>query len=247
MSDLIRAELLKIRLTRSSWWWFVASIALVVFAIVLTLAFGTVKTRVEERSLLSFSGSGGLVVILLGVALGAGEYRHRTIVASLLVEPRRERVWLGQAVAVAMIGLILGVICCVLASVIVFPWLSVRGTPMRVSDGQLAAGFAGSIAYWGISAVIGLAIGSLARNQVLAVSIVFLALAVVDPTISTVSPSAGRFGPSSIGVAMTGGQGSSDGPFSTLLSLPAASAVWLALALALMTATVLTVRRRNVT
>jgi ABC-2 type transport system permease protein len=245
MTDLVRAEVLKVRLTRSSWWSCAAAVVLVASAICLTLAFGTVRTGVDERSVLSFAGSGGLVILLLGVALGAGEYRHRTLIASLLVQPRRGRVWFAQATAVTAIGLVMGVALSVVAAAIVFPWLSAKGTPVRVSDGQLAAGFAGSIAYCGISAVIGLSIGALARNQVLAVSIVFLALAVVDPTISTLSSSAGRFGPSAVGVAMTGGGGSNNGPFQAVLSLPGAAGVWLGIGLVLFIAAAIRVRARD--
>jgi ABC-2 type transport system permease protein len=247
MTALLQAELLKIRLTRSSYWWFAAALALVAFAIGLTLALGTVRTRFDELSLLSFSGSGGLMVLLLGVALGAGEYRHRTVIATLLFEPRRARVWINQAIACAVVGVLLGAACCVLASVIVFPWLSAKGTPVLVSNGRLLADFGGSIAYCGISAVIGLSIGTLARNQVLAVSIVFIALAVVDPTISTISPQAGKFGPSAIGIAMTGGEGSTNGPFAAVLSLPAATAVWGGIALALALAAAWRFRHRDLT
>lgn len=56
---------------------------------VATLAATTVSTAAETRSLFSFAGAGGLVVLVAGVVGAGGEYRHRTIVPAALITPRR--------------------------------------------------------------------------------------------------------------------------------------------------------------
>jgi len=226
MSRLVRAELLKVRSTPSSWWMSLAALALVAFATGLTLALKKTHSGDDVRSLLSFAGTGGLIVLIMGVAIGTAEYRHRSLLATLIAEPRRIQVWVAQCTALLVVGAIVGLACVALSAAIVFPWLAAKGIAVGVSSRQLAAGFVGSLAYGALSAPLGLAIGSLARNQVAAVSVVFIGLAVVDPTISELLPGAGRFGPSAIGVAMTGGVGSNNGPFESILTIQGASLVY---------------------
>jgi hypothetical protein len=104
----------------------------------------------------------------------------------------------------------------------------------------------GGVAYCAFGAAFGLGIGALARNQAAAVSIIFVYLAIVDPSISALVPSYGKFGPTALGVAISGGvAGSSNGPYDKLLSQPAAFVLLLVVALVAVSAAAGVTARRD--
>jgi len=81
----------------------------------------------------------------------------------------------------------------------------------RIADGVLR-GFAGSVAYFALSGGLGVALGTLTRNQVGAVAVVAVVIGVIDPAFAALVPEAGRFGPSALGIALSGGAADPEGP-----------------------------------
>ena len=86
VTALLRAELLKLRTTRT----FVAlvgtALALSLLVVVLTTAFGDNPTEEDVRDLFT-SDFSSLFILLLGVMGMAGEWRHRTITSAVLAAP----------------------------------------------------------------------------------------------------------------------------------------------------------------
>ena len=87
MSALLRAELIKLRTTRT----FVAlagsalALSLLIVGLTTLISDGFSKDEVEELFAFDFSS---LFILLLGVMGMAGEWRHRTITSTMLVIPR---------------------------------------------------------------------------------------------------------------------------------------------------------------
>ena len=101
MIRLIGAELLKLRTTRTFWALAGAAVGLVLLIVVLSLSLDdSLDTETDVRELLSVAGFSGLLTLVLGVVVGAGEYRHGTIAWTLLVTPHRLR-----AVSAQVLGL----------------------------------------------------------------------------------------------------------------------------------------------
>jgi len=223
---LVRAELLKLRGTPSSWWLVGLALAAVSVGVVLTLALTQVRPGNDVRSLLSFAGTGGLVAILAGVVSTAGEHRHRTIVATALATPRRSRAYFAQVASLAIWGLLLGVAAATLTTAIALPWLAAKGVTPNVPAARLMAIYLGAVAYTGGSAALGAGVGALARNQVAAATAVFAYLAILDPTLATLVPAYGQFSLTALGTALSGGVSGGDGPTAQLLPLWAAAVVY---------------------
>src|SRR5919199_1763505 len=109
MTALVRAELLRLRGTRSTW-------GLLAAALILTLAFagmvigdvggigglprGSVRLR---NALLGAATLGTVPVVLLGVLSITTEFHHRTATMTFLVTPRRGRVLLGKTIACLLV------------------------------------------------------------------------------------------------------------------------------------------------
>src|SRR5262245_4118126 len=98
MTALLRAELLKLRTTRT----FVAMAAAAAGTSVLLVGLVCFLTEPTERSVVTdvyTTDTSGLFILMLAIVGITGEWRHRTIASSLLVSP--DRVWFLVAKTVA--------------------------------------------------------------------------------------------------------------------------------------------------
>jgi ABC-2 type transport system permease protein len=217
---LIGAEVLKIRTTRTFWGLTAGAVGLVLLIVVLSLLLDdSLNTETNVRDLLSVAGFSGLLALVLGVVVGAGEYRHGTIAWTLLVTPRRLRAVSAQALACGLAGVVIGLTAFVLAAAVAIPWLSAKDAPLPpVSD--LLELVAGVVAYAGLAAVLGAGFGALLRNQVAAVVIVLVELFVVDPTLVALDEDVGAFTLTGLGSAISGVDDA------TLLAPVTAALVW---------------------
>ena len=242
MSQLIAAELLKLRTTRSSIGLAIATLLVVGFLVVLTLAL-TSRLGGEDgiRSLLSTAGAGGLLIMVLGVVASAGEYRHGTIAATLLVAPDRLRVMTAKVIASIAVGAGIGIAAAALTAAIALPWLSARGAALTLSTGEVIGQFAGGVLYNGLAAPLGVAIGALLRNQIAAVVLVMVVLFVVDPTLSVLIEDYAEYSLTGLSVAMAGAQDAAD----ELLPVWAAALIWGGYTLAVIAAATIALRRRD--
>jgi len=205
---------------------------LLLLIVVLSLALSdNFRTEDEARSLLSSASLSGLLMLILGVVAGAGEYRHGTIASTLLVTPDRLRAVAAQTLAVAALVAAIGL-----------PWLSAKDAPM-LSTGELLGMFIGCALYTALAAALGVALGALMRNQVAAVVLVLVFLFVIDPVITAVAEGYAKFSLTGLGTSMSGGS-AEDVQGSDLLPFGVAALIWAAYTAALAVgASVLTTRR----
>jgi ABC-2 type transport system permease protein len=219
---LIGAELLKIRTTRTFWGITAGAVGLVLLIVVLSLSLDdSLNTETNVHDLLSVAGFSGLLALVLGVVVGAGEYRHGTIAWTLLVTPRRLRAVSAQVLACGLAGIVIGLTAFVLATAVAIPWLSAKDAPLP-SVSELLELVAGVVAYAGLAAALGAGLGALLRNQVAGVVIVLVGLFVVDPTLAALDESLAAFTLSGLGAAINGASDDS----SDLLAPVTAGLVW---------------------
>jgi ABC-2 type transport system permease protein len=246
-SDLIAAEFLKMRTTRTFWWVTALGLLLTVLLIVVTLATSTVESEEDARSLLANVGVPGLFMIILGVVGAAGEYRHGTITSTFLVAPDRRRVLVAKALAYGIGGLAVGLVSAAGVLGISAPWLSAQGHPLGslgLGAGELVLLVAGVLAYLAISGALGVAVGALATNQATALVIVFVVLFVVDPVVGALAHTYGKVSLQGLGAKLSGASGQDVG--FDLLPLGLAALVYLGYAAALLAVTAVVDTRRDV-
>ena len=242
MTRVIGAELLKLRTTRTFWGVTSGALALVMLIVVLSLSLdSSFRSESDVRSLLSVAGFSGVMTLVLGAVVGAGEYRHGTIAWTLLVTPNRLRAVAAQALACAIAGLVVGAVVYALAAAVAIPWLSAKDAPLP-GVGDLLEGAARVAAYAGLAAALGTGLGALLRNQVAAIVIVLVALFIVDPTIVALNESAGSFTLSGLGAAISG----ADDESSDLLAPGTAALVWAGYALLFVTLAAVRTAKRDI-
>lgn len=203
----IRAELLKLRTTRTT-------IALILAMIALILLFtlldgllthpGGLASRQDQRQLLSVSSFAGVFSALAGVLLVTSEYRYGTIRPTILFNPVRSHVLAAKVVAGALAGLAFGVLGEAVGWAIGYAILAGRGITVVLSSGDILlltlGGLAGA-ALWG---AIGAGLGAIIHNQVGGVIALLAWGLVVDSLLFGLVPAVGRFMPTRASDALMG-------------------------------------------
>ena len=220
MTRLVGAELLKLRTTRTFWGLAGGAAGLVLLIVVLSVAFDTNPTEDNVRTIIATAGFSGIITLVLGGVVGAGEYRHGTIAWTLLITPNRLRAVAGQFLAVGLAGFAIGTAVWLLAAAVALPWLAAKDAAFP-GAGDFAEVFLGSVLYAGLAAMLGAGLGALLRNQVAAIVIVLVQIFAVDPTLAALIEGIGPFTLTGLGAAMSGVDSDGD-----LLPAGVAALVW---------------------
>lgn len=240
MSALIQGELLKLRTTRTFLGFLAAGVLLVLAFVLLQALAGDPVTLDDKRSVISVGGVLAVVLLLFGAVGATGEYRHRTLAPALLVAPDRAKLTVARMVAYALGALVIGVAMVAVSLAIGLPLLSgTDGPDLAGSDILDIAG--GGLLVIVLYALIGVAIGVLVRNQVVAVVGLLIYLFIVEPLLGLLGDDVAKYSLGNAGSAVAGQSGDN------LLSFGAGVAVLLAWAAVFFVAGVLVDRRRDVT
>ncbi len=207
MTSQIRAELLKIRSTRTTIGLILGMIALI---LLFTLLTGLITHpdglmgKEHQRQLLSLGSLAGVFSALAGVLLVTSEYRYGTIRPTILFNPARSHVLTAKIVAGALGGIAFGVVGEAIGWAIGYVILDARGITIVLSSNDvllLAFGGLVGVALWG---AIGTALGSIIRNQVGAVITLLAWGFVIDNLLFGLVPSVGRYTPTHASDALMG-------------------------------------------
>jgi hypothetical protein len=242
----MRSTLYELWRTPSAWW--LAVVAVLYPLVVIGLLLGLLDVAWDSvglRSLVASASGAGALMVLFGVVQAAGDYRHRTIVPLVLARPDRTGAVIGRLAGYAVAGAVVGLIATILSIALAYGWLTASGAGFDIGAGALAALLVGATGYAMLGSVLGGGLGALARNQVSAAIAVFVYVAMLDPPLAQAIPAYGRFGPTALGIAMSGGLPAEGGPGQRLLPWPAATAVWAGAALLLVTAGMVATSRRE--
>lgn len=207
MTRQLRAELLKIRSTRTTVGLVLGLVGLVVlFSLLqglLTKAPDLVTVE-DQREILSVGSLAGVFSALAGIMLMTSEYRYGTIRPTFLFTPTRSRVLGAKLVAGLLAGVVFGIAGGILAFAIGYACLAGRGIDYTLSGGQTTLLLLGTVAGTALWGAIGVAVGALVRNQVGAIIGLLAWGFVVENLLFGLVPSVGRFGPTHAGDALIG-------------------------------------------
>jgi ABC-2 type transport system permease protein len=202
MTPLIRGELIKTLTTRTLLGYTVTGAALAIANVVIVTKFSGELHSVSDKQ----EAIAGLpiIVLLFGLVGVTGEYRHRTAAPAVLAAGRdRALLLLARAVAYALTGLAVGALMVAAALAVGLPLLGAhRGPGLASQDVALVAG--GSMIAAGLSAIMGVAVGAVVRNQVAGVVGMLILAFVVSPLIAVIDETAVEFTPFGAAFALAG-------------------------------------------
>lgn len=208
--SLVTSELRKIRYARSYRYLLLGAVALAVlsagaspYVMHQMLETGEVKfnglTDPQVVSSMYAKAVGGyIIVVIMGVMIMAGEFRNRTAVATFLTAPRRAAVLtakLGVAalagVATMLVSTGVGVAAC---------WVALKQYPEAVAPaaGTFTHLTAIAVVSGAVLAIIGVAVGTLIRNQGLAIGLTMMWLFLIERLIVVFWSAGGKFLPTGL-------------------------------------------------
>ena len=128
MKNLIHAELLKLRTTRMIYGLALAALALVgISAISAISAAGNsrggpaLNTAAGIRNVMAAGSAGSTLVLVIGILIMAGEFRHNTATSTFLISPHRGRVVAAKLAASALVGGALALLSSALTLAVALP------------------------------------------------------------------------------------------------------------------------------
>lgn len=225
MKRLLSAEFLKLWLTPTTWWIIGASL-LAPLAILLLIPVKDVHTAKDVAALLGWASVSGYVMLVFGAIGATTEYRHRTIVPTLLVAPQRLKVLSAQVLTYLLASLAVAVLSLLIVTAIV----AMRTGFHSITGGALYDSYIGNTVYIVISALLGMGLGTLLKNQVATIAAIFVLFMLVGHVLPVLSSDLAKYTLDSIGVALSGGGGLPKEAAATLLSSLNAGLVYLAYA-----------------
>ncbi len=193
MKPLLRAELIKLRTTRT----FVALAAVAVATSVVIVCLITLLSEPSEEDVLVdvfTTDTTSLFITILAIVGITGEWRHRTITSSLLAAPDRTRFLAAKVLAFAAAGALLSVLISVSIGIVGYVILSARDLPTP-ELGELLGQFARNVEVAALLGAFGVGLGSLVRNQAVAIVFVLLLGFLIEPTLLALAPDVGIWGP----------------------------------------------------
>lgn len=212
MIRLVRAEVFKLRTVWSTWLMLGITALLVIFITALTSSVSP-----DRHSLATFPArgsaawldivfSGMSVAVYLAIVFGAvmitGEHRHKTITPTFLAEPRRGRMVAAKLLVALGGGLVVGLVAGLVALGVglVLVWVGVAPLGAVLTEYRhVWPGVAAACVLYG---AYGVGLGALLKNQVVTIVVALVAIAIVEPIIGLVAPTAARWLPGSAAQAL---------------------------------------------
>ena len=213
MLALVKSEWRKLLFVRANWGLLIAATFISALSVAVTpfildageagalLGLGIDQTAAIDATYAN-GISGYIFAIILGIMMMAGEFRHGTAVATFLTAPRRGIVLTAKLAVAAIGGLLMMLISTgisLIAGYVVLLGFEDAAQPSEnlFVNTMIAAAISGAVL-----GVIGVAIGTLIRNQMLAIVGALVYLFVVDPLLLALWPDTGKFLPSGLITAM---------------------------------------------
>lgn len=191
----------RIKVTSTKLWWI-----LILFGVALTVLLGVLPmillsdqiqslTHPEAmRTLWTTLGAALVIALILGIIGMTGEFRHRTITDSFLLEPIRYRFLSAKLVVQAAVGAVLAIACVVVGVLVALALLTTKAHA-SVDWAFIAQVGLGVVLAFALYAVLGVAVGALLTNQALAIVVGILWVILIEPLLSGFYPEVGKWLP----------------------------------------------------
>lgn len=211
--NILASEWIKIRSVRSTW---VLAASTVIVTVIVSLIgiSGSLADWVTELPAdwdptgISFKGIlvGQILAAMLGVQAIASEYASGMIITTLTITPKRWALLAAKAGITALTALVTSVVAVVVSFAAGQAMLGASGLPTAsVADPDVRRALACAVLYLVLSAVLGLAFGTITRSSSGALSII-VAIALLIPALAPGLPGvigdvAGSYWPTTAGQA----------------------------------------------
>ncbi|MCU1658797.1 MAG: conserved rane protein of unknown function [Pseudonocardiales bacterium] len=181
MVRLIHAEFIKLRTTQVWFWLLLASVA--VSSLIVVAAYASrdgVQSAQDVADVFGSASTSDIAVFILGILGVTTEFRYQTITPTVLATPSRWALVTAKMITYGLVGAVYSAICVLVQIAIAVPWISAKGLHISLGTGHIPHSLIGVFVVVALYGVVGLGIGALLKNQIVAVSIGLLFLLVLE-------------------------------------------------------------------
>ena len=198
MSGVLRAELR--RITTTKWWWVALTCIFVLSAgyaaLPATVAWlqgraGFASSPFTDPGILRSIYNGGnvlsrILAMVVGIVAIGSEYRYGTVASSYLAMPRRVRMLLGKAGALLIFGVIYGIVSVAAGILVAIPFVIASNGSLLLDQPAIWRSIILGICSIALWTMIGMGIGILIKNMLVALLVGIILGFLVEPVVSVV-------------------------------------------------------------
>ncbi|MGX7679346.1 hypothetical protein ACSMXN_10660 [Jatrophihabitans sp. DSM 45814] len=180
----MKSEVLKVRSTQVWIWMVLPAVALTALATIITV-YSTIDDNehlgepIRYYDIFTQSGGAAIALLVIGILGLTTEFRHQTITPTLLATPNRWALLVGKALSYVLFSLFYAVICVIVNFAIAIPWLDAKNIPLEFGHG-VVGGVIKAFLSLVLTALFGLGLGALIKNQAAALVIGILYFAIIS-------------------------------------------------------------------
>jgi ABC-type transport system involved in multi-copper enzyme maturation permease subunit len=222
MVSLVRSEVIKLTSTRTFYGLIAGAVAVVLLGTASTIISADPRSLDgplrEQPFYVLASINAGLFALVLGIRAFTDEFRHGTIITTLLASESRVRVLAGKVTVAALAAAVLALVTegAMMGTALLLS--SARGAGLRVTSSDVA-GMLGMVLALALWAAVGVALGAVVRHQVAAIVGGLIWVLVVENLGSSLLGDLGRYLPGQAAHALARATGTGEA-----LALPLAAA-----------------------
>ncbi len=190
MSSLLTAELLKQRTTRLVPVTLAAALGMALFVLSEVITNAGVRgapslgTTAHTRQILGVPVLATLPFLVLGVTSVTAEHRHRTIIPTVLAEPRRHRIVGAKVVVCAAVALVWALIAVLMVQAVATPWLAGQGVDHLANmTPTLWTALGATLLVLPLYAVMGVGLGAVLPSPVVGAVAPLVWLLILEPNV----------------------------------------------------------------
>jgi ABC-2 type transport system permease protein len=243
----LRSEIRKMRTTRTNLGLLLGLLALILFGVIAG-AFNSeadLSSLELQRELVGNGAFAAVFAAMIGVMAMTSEFRHGTIRATFVYTPTRTLVLVAKVAASLLVGAGFGLLGASVALGTGVAMIRTRGYDVLIDSADVRKLLLGTMLMSALWSALGVGLGALVRNQVIAIVGLFAWVFVVEILVFQYLPGVGRYAPGAAGTAMTGDTVGNSSVH--LLSAPIGGTLLAAYACIITLAGALAIERRDVT
>jgi ABC-2 type transport system permease protein len=139
-----------------------------------------VRRADQVPDLFASSSTAYVVVFVLGVLGVTTEFRYQTITPTVLLTPSRWAIVTAKMITYAIVGAVFALVAIAVQLAVAVPWLNSKNVSVDLGDGAVQHAILGVFGVVALFGIVGLGVGALLRNQIVAVVVGILFLLVIE-------------------------------------------------------------------
>ena len=207
MSVLLRAEARKALATPTIWWLLLGTVAIGIAGTVapLVVVENDAAHLLTDRTLqqaMHGAAAGVILVVVAGIIGMAGDWRFGQASQTFLTTPQRRRIVAARTVTYMAVGAVFGTAAVAACTVTAWFWYRANDVALPLERSAVWLTLVGCLAVAVLFGALGIAVGAIARNQMVAIVGAMAWLVVVEPILFAASSTVFRWLPGMASISL---------------------------------------------